>query len=164
MEISEVVLDTNVAMVSNGAAGHAGLACQYVCIDALDDLMESRRLLLDDKNLIIQEYGKALNRPRQPGPGDRFLQWLWRNKDNERHCRKVKITPNDERGFDEFPDDPSLDGFDPDDRKFAAVAIAAGSSPKILNASDRRSWWNYRHELRQHGVEVEFLCQDLMDQ
>lgn len=100
--------------------------------------------------------------PRQPGPGDRFLQWLWRNQADERHCRKVAITPNDERGFDEFPDDPSLNGFDMDDRKFAAVAIAAGSSPKILNAADRRSWWEYRDELRQHGVEVDFLCPALM--
>lgn len=163
MDVSEVVLDTNVAMVSNGAAGHAGLACQDKCIDALDNLMESCRLLLDDKNLIIQEYGRALNRPRQPGPSDRFLQWLWRNHADERHCRKVKITPNDERGFDEFPDDPSLAGFDADDRKFVAVAVASGSAPKILNASDT-DWRDYRQELRQHGVEVEFLCQDLMDQ
>ena len=161
MEISEVVLDTNVAMVSNGATSQAGLACRVACIEALEDLMESRRLLLDDQNLIIQEYSNTLNRSTQPGPGDRFLQWLWRNKDNEHHCRKVSITPNDERGFDEFPDDPDLTGFDWDDRKFAAVAIAAGSAPKILNASDT-DWRDYRQELRRHGVDVDFLCPDLM--
>ena len=46
------------------------------------------------------------------------------NKDQR--CDLVPITPiNDsENEFEEFPDDPVLEGFDPDDRKFIAVAIA----------------------------------------
>ena len=161
---AEVVLDANVAVVSNGKTEQAGLDCEENCVAALRRIVESQILLVDDLNLIRDEYMRNLSLSGQPGPGDRFLQWLWYNQADERHCRKVKITPNDKRGFDEFPDDPSLDGFDPDDRKFAAVAIAAGSSPKILNAADRRSWWKYRQELRRHGVEIEFLCKDLMEQ
>ncbi len=158
---TEVVLDTNVAVVSNGKTEQAGLDCEENCVAALTRIRESQILLVDDRNLIRDEYMRNLDMSGQPGPGDAFFRWLWRNKDNERHCRKVAITPNDERGFDEFPDDPDLAGFDADDRKFAAVAIAAGSAPKILNASDT-DWRDYRQELRRHGVDVDFLCPALM--
>ena len=160
---TEVVVDTNVAVVSNGETEQAGADCEESCVAVLRQSMEHGRFLLDESDLILEEYRKRLSPSGQPGLGDAFFRFVWENQADERHCRKVKITPNDERGFDEFPDDPSLAGFDTDDRKFAAVAIAAGSAPKILNASDT-DWWNHRHELRRHGVEIEFLCQDLMEQ
>ena len=160
---TEVVLDTNVAVVSNGnETEQAGLDCVENCGAALTRIRESQILLVDDRGSIFAEYRNRLSPSGQPGIGDAFFKFIWENQANERHCRKVAITPNGERGFDEFPDDPDLAGFDSDDRKFAAVAIAAGSAPKILNAADRRSWWIYRQELRRHGVEVDFLCPDLM--
>lgn len=158
---TEVVLDTNVAVVSNGKTEQAGADCEKNCVATLRRIRESQILLVDDRNLIRDEYMRNLNMSGQPGPGDRFLQWFWYNQENKERCRKVAITPNDERGFDEFPDDPDLAKFDPDDRKFAAVAIAAGSAPKVLNASDT-DWRDYRQELRRHGVEVDFICPALM--
>ena len=159
----EVVLDTNVVRVSNGEATQASQDCVDNCNETLIRIRESQRLLLDDSGLILDEYtGRPRNLSGQPGLGDFFVKWIWDNKDNERHCRKVKVTPNAERGFDEFPDDPRLSNFDRDDRKFVAVAIASGSAPKILNASDT-DWWIHRQELGRHGVEIEFLCPDLME-
>ena len=159
----EVVLDTNVVRVSNGEASQAGQGCVDNCNETLIRIRESQRLLLDDSGLILDEYtGRPRNLSVQPGLGDFFVKWIWDNKDNERHCRIVKATPNAERGFDEFPDDPSLAKFDMDDRKFVAVAIASGSAPKILNASDT-DWRDHRQELGRHGVEIEFLCPELME-
>ena len=157
----EVVLDTNVAVASNGDTEQAGWDCVANCAAAIRRVIESQRLLVDELGLILDEYMRNLNISGQPGLGDAFFKFIWDNQANERHCRKVKATPNAERGFDEFPDDPSLAKFDMDDRKFVAVAIASGSAPKILNASDT-DWWIHRQELGRHGVEIEFICPDLM--
>ena len=62
----------------------------------------------------------------------------------------------------EFPDDPALTGFDSSDRKFVAVAVASEIQPALLNATDT-DWWEYRVELERHGVNVHFLCPELMN-
>ena len=158
----EVVLDTNVAVVSNGKTAQASWDCVDSCIAAIRHVQESQILLLDDRGLILDEYRRNFNMSGQPGLGDAFFTFIWNNQANERHCRKVAATPNAERGFAEFPDDPSLAKFDMDDRKFVAVAIASGSAPKILNASDT-DWRNHRQALERNGVEIEFLCPELME-
>ena len=81
------------------------------------------------------------------------------NKDDR--CDLVTITPIDgsENEFEEFPDDPALNDFDPDDRKFIAVAIAHLEKPPILQAVDSQ-WWDFRDALRRNGIIVEFICED----
>ena len=93
---TDVVMDTNVAVVANGAASHAGPDCEDACLNAL-----------------------------------------------------------------EFPEDSDLADFDWNDRKFVAVACAAGTSPPILNASDT-DWLRHHEALGRHGVRVNFLCPELM--
>jgi len=73
----------------------------------------------------------------------------------------VHITPHPKREFAEFPADEQLANFDPSDRKFVAVALAAGDAPPILNASDT-DWWPVRRALDAHGLTVKFLCPELM--
>ena len=160
-----IVLDTNVAVVANGIAEQASQACISTCTVKLLRIAgtEGYLLLLDDKHLILSEYQKKLNFSGQPGPGDAFFKWLWERQADERHCLRVPVTPHEARGFEEFPDDPDLASFDRGDRKFVAVALASGGKPQVLNASDRRSWWSYREPLQKHGIDVVFLCPDLMD-
>jgi hypothetical protein len=50
-----------------------------------------------------------------------------------------------------------LSSFDPSDQKFAAVAIASGENPDVLNAVDS-DWWIHRVALAASGVRVTFLC------
>ena len=73
----------------------------------------------------------------------------------------VSITPlaNLDNEFGEFPKDPELANFDPDDRKFVAVAIAHCEKPPILQAVDSQ-WLDFRDVLLQHGVRVQFICED----
>jgi hypothetical protein len=72
----------------------------------------------------------------------------------------VKITPSDQAAnFEEFPDDPELRDFDPDDRKFVAVALAHQCKPPILQTVDT-GWWLLRDAFRRNEVRVEFLCED----
>ncbi len=67
--------------------------------------------------------------------------------------------------FNEFPDDPELTDFDPDDRKFIAVANAYYTqyqeTPSVLLAIDR-GWLHFIHPLQNYGVKIELICEDDM--
>jgi len=154
-------MDTNVPVVANGRMSQANHDCVSACIDALLRIRQERRLLLDNGGLILDEYRRNLSPSGQPGPGDAFFKWLWDNQGNADQCRRVDVTPDDNRGFAEFPDDADLSDFDPDDRKFVAVALASEVTPPTLNATDT-DWWIHRNALVRNGVRVEFLCPHLM--
>ena len=156
-----VVVDTNVPIVSNGHTPQASLECRRTCISMLNQIKESNRVVLDDRGLIMAEYRKKLSFAGQPGLGDAFFKWVHENQANLERCLKVRVVLDEARGFREFPDDPALDGFDPDDRKFVAVALASGLSPTIYDATDP-GWWDHRVALQQAGVNVYFLCPELM--
>lgn len=158
----EVVVDTNVPLVANGRAEQADLECEDACVRQLIQIQSEHRTLMDDKMLTIEEYRRNLSHSGQPGVGDAFFKWLWENQANPQHCRTVPVTVHADRGFAEFPDDPRLDKFDKDDRKFVAVALASGAGPRVLNAVDR-DWWDHRKALKENGVNVVFLCPELME-
>jgi hypothetical protein len=149
-----VVMDTNVAIVANFRTPQASDGCVEACIAALLEIRERRRILLDEDGQILEEYRRYLSPSGQPGAGDAFFKWLWSNQVNPEHCRQV-------RGG-EFPDDPDLARFDRSDRKFVVVAIASGERPPVLNATDS-DWWEHRDALSRHGVEIHFLCPELMN-
>ena len=157
----EIVVDTNVAVVANGGTEQASKDCIRACVSKLRQARDEYRVLLDVGNLILDEYKNLLSFSGQPGLGDAFFKWLFENQANPKHCRKVKVIPHPHRGFEEFPPDPRLRSFHHKDRKFVAVVRASGTGPKVLNASDL-GWWLHRRELREHKVEVVFLCPDLM--
>jgi hypothetical protein len=160
--MAAVVMDTNVGVVANGKTPQANIECVSSCTDALVEIRERHRVLLDDRGLILDEYLRHLSPSGQPGLGDAFFKWLWDNQWNPEHCRQVPVTPvSERRGFEEFPEDPDLATFDPSDRKFVAVALASGEQPEILNASDT-DWWHHREALSRHGAQVRFLCPQLM--
>jgi hypothetical protein len=156
-------MDTNVAVVANGRAPQARDGCVETCISRLLAMRNHHRVLLDERGLILDEYRQHLSPSGQPGPGDAFFKWLWYNQANPEHCRQVPVTPIDDahRSFEEFPDDPDLTGFDRNDRKFVAVALGSGEQAPILNATDR-DWWEHRAALLRHGVQIQFLCPELM--
>ena len=154
-----VVVDTNVAVVANRESPQASPNCENACINRLERIMRGEeKLVLDDKWIILLEYGQNLRSTGEPGTGDRFLLWVLRNQSGQ--CDLVSITPinNPKRQFQEFPTDPALAGFDPDDQKFIAVALAHPDRPPILQAVDSQ-WWGFRNALHQNGVTVEFICQ-----
>lgn len=158
----EVVVDTNVPLTANFKADQADTKCVSNCVRVLRQILRFEKLaLLDKEGEIYSEYLKKLEPSGQPGVGYAFMNWLSRYRYNPDYCRVISITPNCERGFEEFPDDPRLEAFDRDDRKFVAVALASGSSPQVLNASDN-DWWDHRQALTENGVDVVFLCPELM--
>lgn len=161
--MSEVVIDTNVAVTANGGHPPAGLDCIANCIDALKSA-RTQGVLIDDGQRILGEYRRHLSHSGQPGAGDAFFSWLWKNQANPKYCRQVAITSlgSSDTGFEEYPDDPELAGFDPSDRKFIAVARGSGTAPEVLQASDSK-WWPLRNAFQRNGVRIRFLCPELMD-
>lgn len=155
------MVDTNVPLVANGKAEQADLECEVACVRKLIQIQSEQRTLLDDTMLIMGEYRRNLSQSGQPGVGDAFFKWLWENQANEQHCRTVPLTVHADRGFVEFPDDARLSSFDLSDRKFVAVALASGTDPQVLNASDT-DWWHDRQTLAEHGIQIVFLCPELM--
>lgn len=159
----EIVIDANVPAVANGITPQAADACLRNCVAELRRVQSECQLLIDDKWRIITEYLGISNLTDGNGLGDAFVKWVLNNQMNEAHVRRITITPEPDRGFEEYPDDddPVLSSFDPGDRKFVDVAFASGTFPDIVNATDT-DWWAPRHALQQHDVNVRFLCPDLM--
>jgi hypothetical protein len=156
--VNPCVVDTNVPIVANGGEEQEP-KCVLACAQALDALMQSGHIVIDDQFHIIKEYMHKLSPSGQPGLGDTFLKWVLNNQANPKRCTQVKITPqpHDPRDFKEFPLDAALADFDPSDRKFVAVSCAHSARPPILQAVDSK-WWGLRDALARGGVNVHFLC------
>lgn len=158
-----VAVDTNAAIAANGKSPQASLSCVQACQTRLYLVRSRQRVLIDEGGLVLDEYRRHLSPRGQPGLGDAFFKWLWDNQANLQVCRRVSISPISDplRAFAEFPDDPDLKGFDRSDQKFVAVVLASRQRAAILDATDT-DWWSFREALLRHGIQVEFLCLELM--
>ena len=147
------VVDTNVAIVANGDADQADNQCFEACVRRLESLIVKETIAIDDKNLILFEYGRRLDFAGQPGVGDMFFRYVFDNQYWDDRIRRVTITPseNERRSFEELPENT----FDPADRKFLAVAVVAKAT--VLNATDS-DWKESKDLMDQLGVKVEQLC------
>ena len=159
------VVDTNVALTANGANPGAGASCAANCATALLAISNSGHVFVDNRWLILGEYGKKLRTRGQLGPGDLFYRWLLTNDANVRKVTHVAIMPrpDDPTDFEELPDPPSGVRYDPSDRKFLAVAAAHRERPPILQAMDSK-WWGWCDALAKIGVHVHFLCESEIQQ
>ena len=155
-----VVVDTNVVVVANGQSPQASPNCVDTCINRLEGIIRGeKKLVLDDRWIILSEYIRNLRSSGEPGAGDRFLLWILMNKDEQCDLVSIMSVDGSENEFEEFPDDPALNDFDPADRKFIAVACAHPEKPPILQAVDSQ-WLDFRNAFRRNGVTVEFICED----
>ena len=161
----KLIIDTNVPKAANGeATPQASPDCVRACLETVQDVMNDlHSLVIDAGWRILREYMRQLRSSGQPGMGDAFLKWVLTNQANPQRCAQVSITPvTSSQKFKEFPVVPELSTFDPSDRKFVAVALAHPQRPPIVNATDS-DWWHYRQSLKNCGVNVKFLCPDIME-
>ena len=147
------VVDTNVAIAANGRGTHADPRCRFDCVQRLKSLVAGETVAIDDGNLILDEYKNHLSFSGGPGVGDVFFKHVFNNQYQGKRVRRVTVTPSqdDRRGFEELPDN----AFDRSDRKFLAVAVAAGAV--VLNATDS-DWGEQAALMDTLGVEVNQLC------
>lgn len=152
-----LVVDTNVILVANGQHADVSEECVVSCAICLQQVMRSGRIAIDDRYRILKEYQNKTQPHVGKRPGDAFVKWLLRNNANPSRCDQVALEEHPERGFESFPDDPSLVNFDLPDRKFVAVAAAHAGKPGIAQAADSK-WLGWSPALRAHGITVDFLC------
>ena len=160
-----VVVDTNVILVAKGMAAQASQACVLTCIERLDRIVDGpERVVIDDNWKILGEYSDyEADSTTAARTGWGFLEWLMRNHENPEQCMKVPITPSvDGTGFEEFPTDPALGGFDPADKKFIDVAVVYENEHRqkvpILQAVDSK-WYGFREAFARNGLIIDFICE-----
>lgn len=151
--MTRFVVDTNVAVVANRGSTHADETCQLACVEKIEALTKQETVIVDTMGLIVNEYGRKLNRSGAPGLGDAFFKHVVNHQYDGKRIQRVDITciGDDDRGFEELPEN----SLDPSDRKFLAVAVVAGA--RILNATDS-DWAEQAALVQQLCVEVEQLC------
>jgi hypothetical protein len=153
------VVDTNVATTANGANAGASPDCVLASAKALQAVVASGHVFIDDGGRIVSEYRANLRAKGQPGPGDAFLKWLLTHEWGGQRVTRVTITPtsNDGEDFVELAKPPQGTTYDRSDRKFLAVAAAHPEHPPILQSLDSK-WWGWRQALAKDGVKIYFLC------
>lgn len=155
-----VVIDTNACIVADEASEHADADCVYAAVSELLSIQSDGIVVMDDLDLILEEYLRYYKKANPQGAGSQFLRWLLQNLWSSVRCERVAITPlpGNPRVFTEFPDDSRLNGFDRSDRKFVAAARASKLLPEVINCVDTRSWPVFAETLASHGVVVRCLC------
>jgi hypothetical protein len=154
----EYVVDTNVPLTALGAANHMSSGCQLRCSEWLGEfLMEEKMLVIDSGLGILGEYTNAIAYEGQANVGRQFLRWVLTNYANPYRVRQVDITQIASNNYSGLP--ASLNGFDPNDKKFLAVAIVNNSNEKttIVQAADGK-WVNWQPELTAAGIIIEYPC------
>ena len=161
------VIDTNVGVVANGRnCPQADYACKLACIGKLKECVEilnnkkQGHVVVDSGNEIFEEYRSHFAFEGQPGTGDMFFKVLHERRFSTVNCERVEINRDEEWGYEEFPHDEELRGFDFSDRKFIAVAIQSQNSPVILNATD--SDWHENGKSLNKYVQIEQLCSNCL--
>jgi len=156
------VIDTNVPIVANGESSFSP-SCVKRCTIFLKDFMSRGVLVIDNKWKILGEYKHKLKTQvgHPPKLGNAFLKWVLTNRENPFKVEKVRITPleNENRGFNEIPDDKDLERFDLSDRKFLAVSFSHNEKPPIVQGTDSK-WIGFEDVLLKHGIKIEFLCKE----
>jgi hypothetical protein len=160
----EYVIDTNVPVTANLATqGDADIPadCISACVQYIKHITQNGGLVLDDGGEIFEEYRRRLSLRGQPGQGDAFVKWVCDHQWDERKVTRVRINRQGD-SYQEFPTHPELTSFDPSDRKFVAVSNARPDKPAILQGLDSK-WWGWASALEEGGIEVCFLCPEIVE-
>ena len=151
--MSRYVIDTTVPTTAAGGNDVAQLDCQIKSIAIIKKVITSGTLYVDADKEILTEYKKNLQHKGRNNIGKLFYIEIYRHFTVKTKC--VKITKISEGNYTEVPSEITNSKFDPDDRKFIAVAKEADA--KIYNATDS-DYLNHETLIRSCGIEIEFVC------
>lgn len=104
---------------------------------------------------IMSEYFHNLQQHNVQGFAGKILKLL--NDRNIIQYRPIASHPRYE--YVEFPQDERLNNFDPSDKKFIAVSLAASPHYPIIQSMDGK-WWRWSNALKDYGVEILFTNPD----
>ena len=151
------VVDTNVAIVANGPDPNdprpPSVACRLAAVEFLLGAVRVGQIMVDAYGEIAEEYHRYLNPRGQPGVGDRFYLHVLQS-DPQRIVR-IHLPRRHDEEYADLPQSLIDAGFDPSDRKFAALAKKAGGT--VANAIDS-DWLNHRKLLANEKIAVHHVC------
>ena len=156
--MSRSVVDTNVAIVANGKPDPEDLRppsipCRKAAVNFLSELVKNGTVLLDVEGAIQAEYRNRLNPSGAPGVGDRFYQIVLHS--SPQLVERVALPKRPDGEYEDLPQSLIDGGFDPSDRKFAALACKEGVP--VYNATDS-DWIEHSTTLAAADIHVENLC------
>lgn len=156
--MSRCVVDTNVAIVANGRPDPAdprppSIPCRIAAVTFLTEMRKRGTVLLDLDDAIQGEYRRYLNPRGEPGVGDRFYQDVLHS--SPKLVERVNLPKRPDGEYEDLPQSLIDAGFDPSDRKFAALARKEGVP--VYNATDS-DWIEHATALATEGIQVENLC------
>jgi hypothetical protein len=156
--MSRCVVDTNVAIVANGRPDPEdprppSIPCRIAAVKFLSELVKNGTVLLDVEGAIQAEYRKHLNPSGAPGVGDRFYQEVLHS--SPQLIERVDLPKRPDGEYEDLPQSLIDAGFDPSDRKFAALARKEGVP--LHNATDS-DWIEHAITLAVEGIQVDHLC------
>lgn len=156
--MSRCVVDTNVAVIANGRPDPTdprppAIACRIAAVKFLTAVVNSGTVLLDAEGAIQGEYRRHLNPRGAPGVGDRFYQVVYQSSPNL--VERVALLKRPDGEYADLPQSLIDAGFDPSDRKFAALAHK--ERVPVHNATDS-DWIEHSTTLVSEGVDVVNLC------
>lgn len=151
-------VDTNVAIVANGPSDSnnsrlPSVACRISAVEFLKKLLENGTLVIDLEGDIQAEYRSRLSPSGQPGVGDRFYQAVLQSAPHL--IERVRLAKRDDGQYAALPQSIIDSGFDPSDRKFAALACQENIPVYVCTDSD---WVHARVVLAEAGIQVRYLC------
>ena len=150
------VIDTNVPIVANGSDdGERPVSreCREATIHFLTRILADKdHIVVDSAGKIQEEYRGHLDAGGQPGVGNRFYQrvlqdWIL--------CERIDLPKRADGEYADLPQAVIDAGFDPSDRKFAA--LAKRERIPVVNAVDS-DWLEAQEVLAANGIRVRFLC------
>lgn len=156
--MTRCVVDTNVAIVANGRSDPdspraPSIDCRRASIKLLTSIVTGGTVLLDDEGEIQAEYRRHLNPNGSPGVGDRFYQEVLHS--SPKLVERVHLPRRVDGEYADLPQSLIDIGFDPSDRKFAAISHKEGVP--VHNAVDS-DWIEHADALEVAGVTVNNLC------
>lgn len=156
--MSRCVVDTNVPIVANGRpnpddARPPSIDCRIAAVTFLKKLLVSGVVLLDLEKQIEEEYRRHLRPSGQPGVGDRFYQVVLHSSPVP--VERITLPRRADGEYADLPQALIDNGFDPSDRKFAA--LARRENVPVFNATDS-DWLDHAKTLTAEGIQVKHLC------
>ena len=155
--MSKYVVDTNVAIVANGPPSNdphpPSIECRRSAVRFLMELLSKHTVLLDQDHAIQKEYSRHLRSKGQPGVGDRFYMEVLKSAPNR--IERVDLPKRADGEYQALPQAVINANFDPDDRKFAA--LAAQQKAPVANATDS-DWLDHKTVLQANGIRIHFVC------
>ena len=150
-----IVVDTNVWVVAAGGHAEAGPGCVERCANRIFALETTETLAVDSRHRILGEYYDRL--PVNSAQVLLLNRLLQTGRYDPRPCDWEPAAP----GVAVVPDVLRL--LDPNDRKFAAVALTYDPPAPILNACDP-GWAMCRDACEAAGLAVDEFCPELVTQ